>query len=420
MNYSDLWFTESILMLLEGKAFLGKSREFMGKIGRNDPCHCGSGKKYKKCHADIDRNVKQKITHPSPISHNLPQQGLPGTSQVFTIVPTYQDPLDKRNRDDDQGHEGEYEMIVTLSRPGYFIQSESNLTSSEFLEGDSHLAIRYPANPHANPTIVAVKMDIFFNGQKFSFEGIPNAQGFLSKVRGRFYAQNFIDAHRKGIAAVTPLLSNWSVQLDIPLFIFQVDLTEKTSESKRMTFTLPFRQTPLVDLPGEGLIPEFRGYTSLYREALNNHSPIYQFLCFFKIIESIRKRRGRLAEEARSNQESFFRPTEIFPKTSEELKPWLDAIYPVRPPEWDAMITTSLLLPDVAGKRFGGIIERSLNPVRIQIAHALFENTELGVSGDDPLSYETINKWLPILRCMVRRMLKNEFSKIFLVALPDP
>ena len=24
------------------------------KIGRNDPCHCGSGKKYKKCHAELD------------------------------------------------------------------------------------------------------------------------------------------------------------------------------------------------------------------------------------------------------------------------------------------------------------------------------------------------------------------------------
>jgi len=22
----------------------------MAKIGRNDPCHCGSGKKYKRCH----------------------------------------------------------------------------------------------------------------------------------------------------------------------------------------------------------------------------------------------------------------------------------------------------------------------------------------------------------------------------------
>ncbi|MBX2912815.1 MAG: SEC-C metal-binding domain-containing protein [Cyclobacteriaceae bacterium] len=24
----------------------------MEKIGRNDPCHCGSGKKYKNCHMD--------------------------------------------------------------------------------------------------------------------------------------------------------------------------------------------------------------------------------------------------------------------------------------------------------------------------------------------------------------------------------
>jgi hypothetical protein len=24
------------------------------KLGRNDPCHCGSGKKYKKCHLEAD------------------------------------------------------------------------------------------------------------------------------------------------------------------------------------------------------------------------------------------------------------------------------------------------------------------------------------------------------------------------------
>src|SRR3954447_2518566 len=24
-------------------------------LGRNDPCHCGSGKKYKRCHLDLDR-----------------------------------------------------------------------------------------------------------------------------------------------------------------------------------------------------------------------------------------------------------------------------------------------------------------------------------------------------------------------------
>lgn len=26
----------------------------MSKIGRNDPCHCGSGEKYKKCHLPKD------------------------------------------------------------------------------------------------------------------------------------------------------------------------------------------------------------------------------------------------------------------------------------------------------------------------------------------------------------------------------
>ncbi len=29
--------------------------------GRNDPCHCGSGKKYKKCHEDKDAAAKHTI-----------------------------------------------------------------------------------------------------------------------------------------------------------------------------------------------------------------------------------------------------------------------------------------------------------------------------------------------------------------------
>jgi hypothetical protein len=29
-------------------------------IGRNDACHCGSGKKYKKCHLDKDESTDRK------------------------------------------------------------------------------------------------------------------------------------------------------------------------------------------------------------------------------------------------------------------------------------------------------------------------------------------------------------------------
>jgi hypothetical protein len=32
----------------------------MSKVGRNDPCHCGSGKKYKQCHLKIDQAAEQE------------------------------------------------------------------------------------------------------------------------------------------------------------------------------------------------------------------------------------------------------------------------------------------------------------------------------------------------------------------------
>ena len=32
----------------------------MSDIGRNDPCHCGSGKKYKKCHLETDEKSDRK------------------------------------------------------------------------------------------------------------------------------------------------------------------------------------------------------------------------------------------------------------------------------------------------------------------------------------------------------------------------
>ena len=44
-----VWFYKDGKML-EVETFVREAP----KIGRNDPCHCGSGKKYKKCHAQLD------------------------------------------------------------------------------------------------------------------------------------------------------------------------------------------------------------------------------------------------------------------------------------------------------------------------------------------------------------------------------
>ena len=42
------------------------------KIGRNDPCWCGSGKKYKVCHAAFD----DKIAHFAQLGHRVPTRDL--------------------------------------------------------------------------------------------------------------------------------------------------------------------------------------------------------------------------------------------------------------------------------------------------------------------------------------------------------
>ncbi len=41
-------------------AFGGDKETPRVTLGRNDPCHCGSGKKYKKCHLAKDEEAERK------------------------------------------------------------------------------------------------------------------------------------------------------------------------------------------------------------------------------------------------------------------------------------------------------------------------------------------------------------------------
>lgn len=64
--------------------------DFMGKINRNDPCPCGSGKKYKKCCEIRERARKQKKFEGlrglkmNPFKPDTPAQSL--AKHVFKIV----------------------------------------------------------------------------------------------------------------------------------------------------------------------------------------------------------------------------------------------------------------------------------------------------------------------------------------------
>jgi hypothetical protein len=57
----------------------------MTNLGRNDPCHCGSGKKYKKCHLDADQRSRAAMRQ---LDANLNGDGeSPSASVDFTRLP---------------------------------------------------------------------------------------------------------------------------------------------------------------------------------------------------------------------------------------------------------------------------------------------------------------------------------------------
>jgi len=52
------------------------------KLGRNDPCWCGSGKKYKKCHEDFD----SKISFYRSEGHEVPEHSIIKTPQQIEAI----------------------------------------------------------------------------------------------------------------------------------------------------------------------------------------------------------------------------------------------------------------------------------------------------------------------------------------------
>lgn len=347
--------------------------------------------------------------------------GLPSQLQHIISVNRFRDANDPRNEGGPQGLPGKYKVTFVLSRPGFNLLQENQHSFATGLKGDSHLAIAKPAfSPPGNPDADRILVRGQTEDGAFTFEGHPNERGFLGKFESEpFDANGFQDAERKAYRALATSLSDWSVHLDIPLYIHQVESVELRTGNTQTSILTPAAETPLAIMPTANLPAEFRGYASLYREALNSNSPVYQFLCLFKMIEGMLKRRARLGSEARKAGKTISRLYEDIPDTIEKAAPWLNAIFPMRR-DWDAMALTSIFLAEILGKSLKHVIDKKLYPLRVDVAHAISsQNGELTLSVDELLHTQNINQWLPLTKCIVRRMLKNEFPAEFLPYLKE-
>lgn len=391
----------------------------MQKLGRNDPCSCGSGKKYKKCcgaairAAGVRPIVGRTAVSQDNLSFAVPAMGLPGEVGGIAAIPRSRvNPNHPVNIGGPEGLPGQYRVRFVFSRPGYALLPENQVRIST-LTGDSHLAITKPAHIPPDPDADQILIYATTPDGKLRLTGFPNSRGFLSHIEtDPFPAQSFDNAQQKAFRALAPALSDWSIHLDIPLSVWQIETTEIRTGGVHARFTDPFREMPWAINPQSQPDAEFRFYAGIYREALNSNSPIYRFLCLFKIMEAIRNRRDRLANEAKAAGTPFTRPQEKIPSDQQDFESWLRVAFPFVA-NWDQLAIASIFRADVVGKKFNKVIDSHLTPLRNDVAHVIIESGEITLSSDELLHAQKISQWLPLTRCMVRHMLRNEFPKEF-------
>jgi hypothetical protein len=389
----------------------------------DSPCSCGSGLKFKRCHGSIVDPVKSPGNLPlNATEFRAGLAGFPGQLQQLHVVNQYPDD-DLRNSVPSHGAPGLYEVVFVLKRPGFPLVGERQVSFSSGLLGDSHLGICPPAfTPPGGADVDRILLRSVSDEGQFEFIGTANQNGFLGKFTSRpVQARDRFHAEEITFRALAPSLSEFSLQLDIPLEIAQIETKDLSTESCHVTITVPFFDVPMIVSPLSRTEPDFRGVASLYREALNSNSPVYQFLCLFKIIEALRARRKKLQRTVKAANVGYMAaPSEEFPTTYQDIRAWLDALLYVRP-AWSLAALDSAVPPEVRGKSFDSVIADLLNPLRVNIAHALFEDTgrELTISYDDLLDTRKIAKLVPVIKCIVRRMMKTDFRGAFLAHVPN-
>ena len=275
---------------------------------------------------------------------------------------------------------GKYKVLFTLNRPGYPLRSERMISSSEQLEGDSHLAISAPAVKYADGRdydFDVLRFEANTDNGQFVFHGKPNKKGMLGTVEtDPFEAEHFGDAAIRALHAVAPILSMMSTSLDVPVSVYQMEVIELRTNTRRISLKAPFKDVFGWIPPLDGVTPEQQKYVSLYREALNSNSANYSYLCFYRIIEGLRDRREQIRkaevdQALARGQTPTGKSDERIPSAKEEQIIWLNALY-ATPQEWDDFALPLIFIPDVVAKRVRRLIDKGehLHQLRNKIAQS--------------------------------------------------
>lgn len=148
-----------------------------------------------------------------------------------------------------------------------------------------------------------------------------NASNELSSVEFRCDANSITQARERFARVVLPFLDFLSFSGNCPVHVTQIVCEDPKNHLSSTDYVAPHRSvvtTPHVAPIREDLIPIF----ALYREAKNNASSYYKFLCYYKILEGIFGRlRPALFAEVKRSGTSLETVREVVPD-NHELRSW--------------------------------------------------------------------------------------------------
>jgi hypothetical protein len=316
----------------------------------------------------------------------------------------------KRWPDKPAGSSGRYEVVFLFARPTTAVP-EREISLKPNFEGDSY--IQLAENAPAGLRDFHQKTEAS-DGETIELDLRTNKQGFLASAHTRpFNAPDFQGAEDKAYRALAPTLSHWSAELDVPLQICRVFSTELATNSKRVSYQLPF--APLAFSPASvpSISDDLRFYLSLYREGLASNTAAYQFLCFYKIVEGLRLRRRRHDQEIVQSGGKPSRDPERIPENDADLSAWLNGLFRFEQ-LWDNHAIGWTVPTEARGKKVAQLFDTFFTDVRNNVAHALTEKLEPRHTADEQLNSRELYKWLPLVRCVARWMIKNDFPTEFL------
>jgi hypothetical protein len=301
-----------------------------------------------------------------------------------------------------------YRVVLTLSRA---VGESPGFTFEAGLVGDSYMHF---AKPKGERTAADADQMVIFcahGNTRVELRGIANEQGRLGKVSVEIPAASFHEAETIALDAAFPFLSGLAFNLDIPLRVAQIDVTQLSTGNSSMTYTCPYIE--VVPLGGEYFnSPYIQSLLSLYREGINSHSPNYQFLCWYKIVEGINVKRE--PETAQLKAPLPLKYPERLEKESVEQRKRLEAAFPLikllgtTDAAWDDLVPA-----EVRDWKFNRVREQKLEPLRNRIAHMISESSgDLSLSPDSRENASQVNKWISVLRFIARVMVMNEIARM--------